>query len=193
MAVQPRVILIAGPTASGKSALALQLAERLGGVVVNADSMQVYRDLRILTSRPGPDEEARAPHMLYGHIDAADAYSVGRFLADAADILSEKSSVPIIFVGGTGLYLEALIHGLSTAPHIPDTIRSHWRERSGTEPAEALHAELERRDPVMAGRLRPGDSQRIVRALEVVDATGISLARWQESSGVPLLDAAAAT
>ncbi len=192
MAVQPRVILIAGPTASGKSALALRLAKRLGGVVVNADSMQVYRDLRILTSRPGPEEEARVRHLLYGHVDAADTYSVGRFLLDAAGVLNENPSVPKIFVGGTGLYLEALIHGLSTAPHIPDPIRSHWREQSRTEPVEALHAELERRDPVMAARLRPSDPQRILRALEVVDATGVSLAQWQETAGTPLVDATAA-
>lgn len=189
MTAKPRKILIAGPTASGKSALALRLAERLGdAVVVNADSMQVYRDLRILTSRPGPAEEARAPHLLYGHVDAAEPYSVGRFLADARRVIEENSNKTMIFVGGTGLYFEALTKGLSTAPPIPDPIRSHWREQGRNITPEALHAELGRRDPVMAARLRPSDPQRIIRALEVIDATGISLAEWQGGEGVSLVD-----
>ena len=192
MAAPPRTILIAGPTASGKSALALRMAERLDGVVVNADSMQVYRDLRILTSRPGPEEEVRAPHLLYGHVDAAEPYSAGRFLADARRVIVEKANKTIIFVGGTGLYFEALTQGLSTAPQIPDPIRSHWREQGRNIAPELLHAELGRRDPLMAARLRPSDPQRIVRALEVFDATGISLAEWHVSRERPLVPDAAA-
>jgi tRNA dimethylallyltransferase len=188
MTAQPRMILIAGPTASGKSALALRLAERLSAAIVNADSMQVYRDLRILTSRPGPAEEARAPHLLYGHVDAADPYSVGRYLADARRVIAENANKTMIFVGGTGLYFDALTKGLSTAPPIPDPIRSHWREQGRNIAPEALHAELSRRDPVMAARLRPSDPQRIIRALEVIEATGISLAEWQGMAGTPLVD-----
>jgi tRNA dimethylallyltransferase len=192
MIAQPRMILIAGPTASGKSALALRLAERLGGVIVNADSMQVYRDLRILTSRPGLAEEIRVPHLLYGHVDAADPYSVGRYLADARRVIAENANKTMIFVGGTGLYFDAMTKGLSTAPPIPDPIRSHWREQGRNMPPEALHAELGRRDPVMAAWLRPSDPQRIIRALEVIEATGISLAEWQSMEGTPLVDHTAA-
>ena len=187
MAAKPRVILIAGPTASGKSALALDVAERRGGIIVNADSMQVYRDLRILTSRPSPDDERRTPHLLYGHVDAADPYSVGRFLTEAGRVLTENDNKTIIFVGGTGLYLNALTKGLSTAPPVPDTIRSHWREQGRNLTAEALHAELQVRDPTMAAKLRPSDPQRIIRALEVIDATGISLADWQQSRNAPVV------
>src|SRR5690606_24928541 len=179
---RPRMILIAGPTASGKSALALDLAERLDGAVVNADSMQVYRDLHVLTARPSAADAARAPHLLYGHVDGADAYSAGRFLADAAEVIAEVRS-PLIFVGGTGLYFDFLTKGISTVPPIPEFIRIHWRERARAGPAGSLHAELCARDPEMAARLRPGDTQRLVRALEVLDATGVSLARWQEQDG----------
>lgn len=187
MAAKARVILIAGPTASGKSALALDLAERLDGIVVNADSMQVYRDLRILTSRPGADDEQRAPHLLYGHVDADEPYSVGRFLGDAGRVLTENINKTIIFTGGTGLYLNALIQGLSTAPPIPDPIRSHWREQGRNIAPEALYAELQVRDPAMASQLPPSDPQRIIRALEVIDATGVSLAEWQQSRNAPLV------
>ena len=193
MADRQRVILIAGATASGKSALALDLAERLDGAVVNADSMQVYRDLRILTSRPGVEDLARAPHFLYGHVDAADAYSAAQFAAEAKRVIAENSNKSIIFVGGTGLYFEALTKGLSTAPPVPDTVRSHWREQGRNMPPEALHEELSRRDPAMAARLRPSDPQRIVRALEVFEATGVSLAEWQAGASIPVVDSAAAT
>ncbi len=186
MADRPRMILIAGPTASGKSALALEIAERLGGTVVNADSMQVYRDLHVLTSRPPAEDAARVPHLLYGHVDGAEAYSAGRFLTDAARVIAEARA-PLIFVGGTGLYFDSLTKGISTVPPVPEAIRIHWRERARAEPAESLHAELRARDPEMAARLRPSDTQRLVRALEVLDATGLSLARWQEQDGTPLI------
>lgn len=186
-----RAILIAGPTASGKSALALALAEATGGAVVNADSMQVYRELQILSARPGPDETARVPHLLYGHVPMAEAYSVARWLAEVTDVLAdlERTDRRPIVVGGTGLYFTALTEGLSEVPEIPDQIRDYWRARGREEDAAALHAELGERDPVMAARLRPSDAQRIVRALEVKEATGRSLADWQADTPPPLLPA----
>jgi tRNA dimethylallyltransferase len=187
---RPDVILIAGPTASGKSALALALAEKLGGAVVNADSMQVYRDLHILTSRPSAADEAQAPHLLYGHVDAAEPYSAGRYSADVEWLLSEWPGRPLIFTGGTGLYFETLLKGLSTTPAIDEDVRTYWRSRERDAPA--LHAELAARDPEMAARLRPSDTQRILRALEVIDSTSISLARWQEGEGTPLIEPARA-
>src|SRR5438128_236837 len=157
-----RAVLIAGPTASGKSGLALALAERLGGVIINADSMQVYGDLRIITARPSSDEEARVPHRLYGHVDAAEDYSVGRWLAEVRSVLAEVAQ-PIL-VGGTGLYFKALTHGLAAVPPIPADIRANVRALG---PA-ALHAELAACDPASAARLNPGDRPRIARALEVM-------------------------
>ncbi|WP_229729335.1 tRNA (adenosine(37)-N6)-dimethylallyltransferase MiaA [Agaricicola taiwanensis] len=176
-------MLIAGPTASGKSAVALELAEALGGRVVNADSMQVYRDLRVLTARPPADEEARAPHFLYGHVDGSEHYSVGRWQGDVRRVLEETDgSLPII-IGGTGLYFSALTEGLAEVLPIPAEVREHWRRRGRTEPVQALHEELARRDPVMAARLRPTDPQRVVRALEVIDGLGRSLASFQQETG----------
>jgi len=183
-----RAILIAGPTASGKSALALTLAERLGGVVINADSMQVYRDLRIITARPTVAEEARVPHRLYGHVDAAENHSVGVWCRDARAALAEAKQdgrVPIV-VGGTGLYFKALTQGLSAVPSTPADIRAAVRARCDQEGPEALHAELARRDPVMAGRLKPADRMRIARALEVLETTGRSLADWH-GDGMPAI------
>ena len=183
-----RAILIAGPTASGKSALALTLAERLGGVVINADSMQVYRDLRIITARPTVAEEARVPHRLYGHVDAAENHSVGVWCRDARAALAEAKQdgrVPIV-VGGTGLYFKALTQGLSAVPSTPADIRAAVRARCDREGPEALHAELARRDPVMAGRLKPADRMRIARALEVLETTGRSLADWH-GDGMPAI------
>jgi tRNA dimethylallyltransferase len=186
-----RIILIAGPTASGKSALALRLAERLGGVIINADSMQVYRDLRIITARPTPAEEARAPHLLYGHVDAGENYSVGRWCLDAAAALAQVrgSGQPALVVGGTGLYFEALSKGLAAVPPVPETVRAAIRERLAAEGSAALHAELARRDPAMAERLMPRDRTRIARALEVVTATGRSLADWHKEEMPAPLDA----
>jgi tRNA dimethylallyltransferase len=187
--VKKRVLLIAGPTASGKSALALALAERLGGTVINADSMQVYRELRILTARPSPADEARVPHRLYGFVPGREAYSAARFAADAAQAIAEaraQARVPIV-VGGTGLYFKTLLEGLSPVPPVPDEIRSHWRGEAERIGAAALHAVLEERDPVMAGRLQATDPQRIVRALEVLESSGRSLADWQERPGAPVL------
>ncbi len=185
-----RAVLIAGPTASGKSALAIALAERLGGTVVNADSMQVYRDLRIVTARPSPEDEARVPHRLYGHVDAAENHSVGRWCADAKAALDEiwgAGRLPIL-AGGTGLYFKALTQGLSVVPPTPPDIRAAVRARCDAEGAAALHAELVRRDPATAARLKPGDRMRIARALEVLEATGRPLADWHGDGMPAMLD-----
>jgi tRNA dimethylallyltransferase len=184
-----RPILIAGPTASGKSGFALALAERLGGVVINADSMQVYRELRILTARPTVADEARAPHALYGFVSGAQAYSAGRYAADAAQAIADaraKGRVPIL-VGGTGLYFKALLEGLSAIPATDPEVRAFWRAEAAKRPATELHALLAKRDPEMAARLMPTDPQRIVRALEVLESTGRSLAAWQREPGKPVL------
>ncbi len=185
-----RPILIAGPTASGKSALALRLARERGGIVINADSMQVYRELRVLTARPSAEEEAQAPHLLYGHVTGSEAYSVARWVADVREVLTrarDAGQTPII-VGGTGLYFKALLEGLSPVPEIPPDVRAHWRAEAKRLGAPGLHAVLQARDPVMAARLAPGDSQRVTRALEVLAASGRSLAEWQTLPGEPVLD-----
>ena len=189
-----QAILIGGPTASGKSALALELAERLSGAVINADSMQVYRDLRIITARPTPAEEERVPHRLYGHVDAAENYSVGRWCEDvraALDGARRSRRVPIV-VGGTGLYFKALTQGLSAVPPTPPETRAAVRARAEAVGTAALHEELMRRDPEMAARLKPGDRMRIARALEVLEATGRSLADWQREGMPAVLDPSSA-
>jgi tRNA dimethylallyltransferase len=174
------VILLAGPTASGKSALALALAEKFGGTIINADSMQVYRDLRLITARPSVEEERRMPHCLYGHIDAAENYSVGAWRSEAAAELAtaERQSRPAIVVGGTGLYFNALTRGLTAMPPIPKQIRDDVRARLKSDGAAALHDELKRLDPQAAARLNRGDRARISRALEVMLATGRSILDW---------------
>ena len=191
---KPKIILIAGTTASGKSALALALAEKLGGTIINADSMQVYRDLRIITARPTPGEEARLPHRLYGHVDAAENFSVGRWCTEVADVLGavQREAGAAIVVGGTGLYFSALTQGLAAVPPIPAQIRNEVRARLASEGVEALHAELTRRDPAGAARLMPGDRARVTRALEVVLATGRSLLLWHEANMPACVDAALA-
>jgi tRNA dimethylallyltransferase len=188
---KPAAILIAGPTASGKSALALSIAERLGGTIVNADSMQVYRDLRIITARPSPEEEARAPHRLYGEVDAAINYSAGQWLRDVAEVLRElKSQRRIaVLVGGTGLYFKALTAGLAAVPPIPSEIRESVRARVREKGAPALHAELMMLDPPTARRITVNDRSRISRAMEVVLATGRSLSDWHREGLPPLIDA----
>ena len=189
---RPSAILIAGPTASGKSALAIRLAQRLGGTVVNADSMQVYRDLRVLSARPDAAEEAAAPHLLFGHVDGAVNYSVGRWLAHAAATLDElraQGRVPI-FTGGTGMYFKGLLRGLSDIPPVPQEVRARVRgEAEGLEPA-ALHARLAACDPATAALLRPSDPQRLLRALEVFEATGRGLSSFQGARTPGLLDPA---
>jgi len=184
-----KAMLIAGPTASGKSTLALELAQKAGGVVINTDSMQVYRDLRVLTARPTPAEEAAVAHRLYGHVDAAINFSAGAWTADAAKVLAEvraQGRLPI-FVGGSGLYFKALTRGLSAVPPIPPEVRESVRARLERDGVEALHAVLAQRDPVAAERLKPRDRTRIARALEVVEATGRSLTDWHREGLPPLL------
>ncbi|MCA1407938.1 tRNA (adenosine(37)-N6)-dimethylallyltransferase MiaA [Ensifer sp. IC3342] len=183
-------ILITGPTASGKSALAVELARRYGGVVINADSMQVYDTLKILTARPEEAEMGGIEHFLYGHVPAGQAYSTGAWLREAEALvaqLREEGRLPV-FVGGTGLYFKALTGGLSDMPEIPATIRDALRARLKEEGAEALHAELAARDPQTAAQLRPGDGQRIVRALEVIEATGKPIHLFQQSRGPLIVD-----
>lgn len=180
-------ILIHGPTASGKTALAIELAKRLDGEIVNADAMQVYRDLEILSARPDADERARASHHMFGHVDAADAYSVGRWQRDAADCISEiggRGKVPIV-VGGSGLYLSALTDGLAEIPNVPEEIKQRARRRVG-EDRNAAHAELACIDPEGAQRIARGDRQRIARALEVWMAFGRTLTSYRGDAVPPL-------
>ncbi|MFG6283411.1 tRNA (adenosine(37)-N6)-dimethylallyltransferase MiaA [Sphingomonas sp. S6] len=175
---KPSVALIAGPTASGKSAAAIRIAERHDGVVINADASQVYADLRILTARPDVDEEARAPHRLFGHVDGADAtYSAARWAEEARaaiDAVHAEGRLPIL-VGGTGLYMRTLLDGIAPVPPINPAIRAEVR---GLPVAEA-HRLLAQEDPAAAARLAPADTTRVARALEVVRATGRPLVHWQ--------------
>jgi tRNA dimethylallyltransferase len=173
----PLVALIAGPTASGKSALALALAEKHRGTVINADSMQVYADLRVLTARPTVQEEKRAPHRLFGHVDGAEAYSAARWAAEARGAIAEAHAagrLPIL-VGGTGMYLRTLVEGIAPVPEIDPEIRAAVRAMAVAD----AHAELARCDPETAARLKPADTARVSRALEVVRSTGKSLGAWQ--------------
>lgn len=183
-------VLIAGPTASGKSALALDIARSMGGVIVNADSMQVYDVLRILTARPGKEELAAAPHLLYGHVNPATPYSTGAWLRDIVRLAESGAfddRTPI-FVGGTGLYFRALLGGLSDMPEVPAEIRDHWRRKLAEQGPQDLHKLLQGKDPGAAARIMPRDGQRIVRALEIVEATGKPISFWQNRAGAALLD-----
>jgi tRNA dimethylallyltransferase len=169
-------VLIAGPTASGKSALAIKLARERDGVVINADSMQVYRELRIISARPSAEDETQAPHRMYGHVAGVDDYSAGQWLRDVKleiEACLAIGRLPII-VGGTGLYFMALQGGLAEIPLIPEVIREEWRNYAGD-----LHMALQKVDPVGAAKLNPADRQRILRALEVYEATGQTLSHWQ--------------
>lgn len=183
-------ILIAGPTASGKSALALDLAERKGGIIVNTDSMQGYSVLDVLTARPSAVELARAPHVLYGHVHPSVAYSTGAWLRDVTRLIEDGalSGRPVVFVGGTGLYFRALAEGISDMPDIPRSVRERWRYELKEQGAEKLHRLLMHEDSAVAMQLRPTDGQRIVRALEVLDASGRSILEWQAERGRPLID-----
>ena len=177
------LIVVAGPTASGKSGLALSIAEAFGGTVINADSMQVYRELAVLTARPGPDAEARAAHRLYGTLSGAEVCSAGRWremaLAEIARAW-EIDSLPVV-AGGTGLYLRALERGLSPIPEVPPAVREAARAQHAKMGGAAFHAALASRDPAAAARLHPGDSQRLIRAWEVLEATGRPLADWHRA------------
>lgn len=188
------ITLIAGPTASGKSALALEVAAKNGGLIVNTDSMQVYAELSILTARPTVADMRAVPHALYGHVSATDPYSVGRWCCDIRRLLDRQARVapgqPLIFVGGTGLYFRALLEGLAPIPAIPDAVRAEWRQFGLTAEMDAVRAALVARDPAAAAKLVPTDRQRHVRALEVIAATGRSIVEWQRQPGRPLIASA---
>lgn len=186
-----KVVIVAGPTASGKSALALFVAEAFGGVVVNADSMQIYDALRILTARPSAEDEARVPHRLYGQLPPTELCSAGHWCALAAAACEEAwrdGRLPVV-VGGTGLYLRTLMHGLSPVPEVPEAVRQETRARFAALGNRAFHAALADIDPMMAERLHPSNSQRLMRAWEVLAATGRSLADWQAEPPQPPLPA----
>src|SRR5262245_38286045 len=176
-----RALILGGPTGSGKSALALAVAGRFSGTVINADSLQVYRELPILTAQPSAAAQAALPHRLYGFLSASERCSAGRWAVAARaeiDAALTQGRLPVV-VGGTGLYLRSLLHGLAPVPEIPTKAREAAKQRLAELGKAAFHAELSRRDPAMAARIRPGDSQRMVRAWEVLEATGRSLADWQ--------------
>ena len=175
----PPIIVIVGPTASGKSKLALDMAAALDGSVVNADSMQVYRELRVLTARPGPEDEARAPHRLYGVLPAWERCSAARWRKMALNALSEPLAGPVVVCGGTGFYIEALLHGLSDMPETPPGFEVAARARREALGAEGFHREVAGRDPELARRVPPGDRQRLQRAWAVFEATGAPLSDWQ--------------
>lgn len=178
-------MLLAGPTASGKSALAMELAARDGRLIVNADALQVYENWRILTARPSTQDEAALPHALYGHVRRDAAYSVGHWLRDLAPLLSR----PVVVVGGTGLNFNALTRGLAEVPDTPPEIRAEADTRRAAEGHEALLAEL---DPATAARIDRLNPVRIQRAWEVLRATGRGLASWQDDTPAPLLPLAQA-
>jgi len=181
-------VLIAGPTASGKSAVALAAAERFAGMIINADSMQVYSELAVLTARPSPQDQARVPHRLYGHVSSGEIYSAGRYQEEAAAALAEAKAANrlAVFVGGTGLYFNVLTKGLSPIPPVPAEIRQSVRARFEAIGREAFFAELVNRDPA-AAKLRISDTQRMLRAADVLEATGRPLSVWQAVAGQPVL------
>lgn len=186
-------VLILGPTASGKSALAVAIARERGATIVNADSMQVYSILRVLTARPDEAALEAAPHALYGHVHPSISYSTGAWLRDVGEFLDRHDPRrPLVFVGGTGLYFKALTGGLSAMPEVPEEARRRWRYRLAEEGPERLHRLLRAEDPEAALAIRPGDGQRIIRALEVKEATGRTLSQWQGEAGEALVDAASA-
>ena len=182
--MEPRIWLIAGPTASGKSALALRLARQIGGEIVNADALQLYADLRLLTARPSPEEEAQAPHHLFGTVDAAEGWSVGRWLRAALTTLDEIAGRgrPAVVVGGTGLYFRALTHGLAEVPATPPEVRLQTAAEFEALGEAAFRQRLAQADPAAEARISPADRQRLTRAWEVFAATGRSLSDWQTAT-----------
>lgn len=181
--------LIAGPTASGKSAYAIDIARQKDGVIINADSMQVYDVLRILTARPDDHDLEQVPHYLYGHKAPSDDYSTGHWLSDVSQTLQAlDKDLHVVFVGGTGLYFKALLGGLSPMPAIDNTLREHWRSRLREEGPQELHRLLQSRDPAAAEMFETSDGQRIVRALEVLEESGKSIVYWQKQPGIQLVD-----
>lgn len=183
-------VLIAGPTASGKSGLALKMAATCGGYIVNTDSMQVYDVLNHLTARPGPEALAAVEHHLYGHVHPSQDFSTGRWMADVAALLARPAlqGRKPVFVGGTGLYFRALCGGISQMPDVPEDVRARWRRRLGQEGAEALHPVLAAVDPQAAARIKRQDGQRIVRALEIFESSGRPISHWQAIHSPALID-----
>lgn len=188
MTKAPRLTLIAGPTASGKSRLALDMAERTGAVIINADSQQLYADLRILSARPSLEDESRAEHRLYGVADAAESWSVGRWTRAVMPLLEELAAQdrPALLVGGTGLYFNALTRGLADIPAVPDAVRDTVQSAYDGEGEAAFRRRLGEVDPTAAAAITPGDRQRLIRALAVAQATGRSLSDWKADTR-PLL------
>ncbi len=183
----PFALIVAGPTCSGKSALALGLAERLEGTVINADAMQCYRELRVITARPTPAEEALVPHRLYGVRPAAEPGHVAWWRGAALEAMGQAQAalrLPIL-CGGTGLYFWSLVHGIAEIPEVPEQVRAQARRSLAELGAHGLHAALAAVDPETAAGLRPTDSQRLARAWEVWRATGRGLAAWQAQPGTP--------
>lgn len=182
-------ILIAGPTASGKTEISINLAKQLNGVIINTDSMQVYDILSVITAKPTVEEMGDVEHLLFGHVHPTVDYSTAKWIEDVETVLGEIGNKLPIFVGGTGLYFKALSEGLSQIPDIDPEIRLKWRTFSDQHSSNELYDELELRDMDSAARLNQGDTQRIVRALEVVDSTGKSIHHWQKiGNKTPLLD-----
>ena len=190
MAAQLSAILIAGPTASGKSALAVERARETGGFIVNADSMQVYDVLNMLTARPSPEDLGAVDHHLYGHVKPHEDYSTGRWLADVSDLLARPDLIgrTAVFVGGTGLYFRALTGGVSDMPEVPASVREAWRARLAAEGSQALHPILAEVDPIAGALIKPQDGQRIVRALEIFGASGKPISYWQNQRKPSLVD-----
>ena len=189
LSINPKVVIVAGPTAAGKSALGLAIAEELNGVIINADSQQRYADLRILTSRPSREDEARVPHRLFGDLGPAEAGSAAEWAEKAAAEIQNVTAdgkLPVL-VGGTGLYFRALCEGLADMPAVPTEVRAAAKALRDEIGPDAFHAALAARDPVIAARLNPADSQRTLRAWEVVEATGTALSVWQQTAGTPPL------
>ncbi len=182
-------VLIAGPTASGKSRTALALAKAVDGIVINADSMQVYREAPILTAMPSDEDRQMVPHLLYSHVSVHEPYSTGRYQGDAIEALAQarRAGKLPIFTGGTGMYFSVLTDGIADIPKTPAGIRTRVRARLDEIGVANLHAELATRDPETAAKLRPSDPQRVMRAYEVLEATGRPLAHWQRESGKPVL------
>ncbi|WP_208434015.1 tRNA (adenosine(37)-N6)-dimethylallyltransferase MiaA [Bartonella taylorii] len=185
--IQRTITLIAGPTASGKSALALRMAQEKNALIINTDSMQIYDVLNILTARPTKADTAIVPHYLYGYVSPTLNYSVGQWSRDVEKLLTTFTSKSLIFVGGTGLYFRALLEGISKIPHVPDVVRQKWRLRLYKEGAENLYRQLLQVDAVLAEKISSQDGQRIIRALEVYDATDKKLSWWQKQKTLPLI------
>ena len=188
----PKPILVAGPTASGKSALALALAEQLDGMIINADALQVYDHWQILSARPDAEEEARAPHALYGHVPASQSYSVGTWLRDLRTVreTAEDRGLRPIIIGGTGLYFAALTEGLAAIPPIPEAVRARGNAMREADGAAGFAAALADRDPASFAKLDQNNPARLQRAWEVLEATGVGLSSWQAQTGPASLELA---